>query len=73
MTSINQDAKTFIQSVTEYYFDKNGIYIKPMLLVYPLVTEEYSYHHYKQELNNHIEYLVRTTKMIEILSQIKYY
>lgn len=46
---ITQETKTFIQVETEYYFHENGLYIDPMLLVYPLVTENYSYHHYKQE------------------------
>lgn len=54
---ITQETKTFIQCETEYYFYENGLYIDPMLLVYPLVTEKYSYHHYKQELDNHIKHI----------------
>lgn len=34
---ITQETKTFIQVETEYYFHENGLYIDPMLLVYPLV------------------------------------
>ena len=32
---ITQETKTFIQVETEYYFHENGLYIDPMLLVYP--------------------------------------
>mgnify|MGYP004482075105 FL=1 len=70
---INQETKTLIQIETEYYFFKNGLYIDPMLLVYPLITEKYSYHHYKQELNNHIKHLIRYGILIDALSNIKYY
>ena len=70
---ITQETKTFIQVETEYYFHENGLYIDPMLLVYPLVTEKYSYHHYKQELDNHIKHFIRYLILIDALSQIKYY
>ena len=70
---INQETKTLIQIETEYYFFKNRLYIDPMLLVYPLITEKYSYHHYKQELNNHIKHLIRYGILIDALSNIKYY
>ena len=70
---ITQETKTFIQCETEYYFYENGLYIDQMLLVNPLVTENYSYHHYKQELDNHIKHLIRYLILIDILSQVKYY
>lgn len=70
---ITQETKTFIQCETEYCFYENGLYIDPMLLVYPLVTEKYSYHHYKQELDNHIKHLIRYLILIDALSQVKYY
>ena len=71
--TLNQETKIFIQVETEYYFHENGLYIEPMLLIYPLVTEKYSYHHYKQELENHIKHLVSYSILIDALSQVKYY
>ena len=32
-----------------------------------------TYHHYKQELDNHIKHLIRYLILINILSQVKYY
>lgn len=58
---ITQETKTFIQVETEYYFHENGLYIDPMLLVYPLVTEKYSYHHYKR-VNFHISHIHQNTQ-----------